>query len=82
MDYSYDRSRHFEIPRFFYFEVGNGTVGSRNTFNYQLLPKEVGEGDDKKKFSAQRSGTAKTAPKKAKPSPSVILNTPRTAISR
>lgn len=49
MEYSYDRSRHFEIPKYFYFEVENGTVGSMNTFNYQILPKEVGEGDEKKK---------------------------------
>lgn len=50
MEYTYDRSRHFEIPRYFYFEVGNGTVGSLNTFNYQVIPKEVGEDDDKKKI--------------------------------
>lgn len=49
MEYTYDRSRYFEIPRYFYFEVGNSTVGSLNTFNYQVAPKEVGEDENKKK---------------------------------
>lgn len=47
MEYKYDRSRHFEIPRYFYFEAMNSTVGGRNTFNYRIDPikkeKEDGE---------------------------------------
>ncbi|MBQ8612922.1 MAG: hypothetical protein IJ416_01745 [Ruminiclostridium sp.] len=47
MEYKYDRSRHFEIPKYFYFEVMNSTVGGRNTFNYRIDPvkreKEDGE---------------------------------------
>jgi len=38
MEYIYDRSRHFEIPRYFYFEAKNSTVGGRNTFNYRIDP--------------------------------------------
>lgn len=40
MEYKYDRSRHFEMPKFFYFEAGNSTVGGNNTFNYRIDPKE------------------------------------------
>ncbi len=47
MEYRYDRSRHFEIPKYFYFEAMNSTVGGRNTFNYRIDPvkreKEDGE---------------------------------------
>ncbi len=38
MEYKYDRSRHFEIPKYFYFEAMNSTVGGRNTFNYRIDP--------------------------------------------
>lgn len=40
MEYKYDRSRYFEMPKFFYFEAGNSTVGSLNTFNYRIDPKD------------------------------------------
>ena len=38
MEYIYDRSRHFDIPKYFYFEAKNSTVGGRNTFNYRIDP--------------------------------------------
>lgn len=38
MDTRYDRSRYFEMPKYFYFEAGNATVGSRNSFNYRIEP--------------------------------------------
>ena len=38
MEYKYDRSRHFEIPKYFYFEAKNSTVGGRNNFNYRIDP--------------------------------------------
>ena len=40
MEYKYDRSRYFEIPRKFYFEAGNPSIGSSNTFNYRIAPEE------------------------------------------
>lgn len=48
MEYKYDRSRHFEIPKFFYFEAKNSTVGGRNTFNYKIDPVEVAVSDEQK----------------------------------
>lgn len=48
MDYTqirYDRSRHFNIPKYFYFQAMNSTVGGRNTFNYRIDPFEK-ENDD------------------------------------
>jgi len=48
MEYKYDRSRHFDIPKFFYFEAKNSTVGGRNTFNYKIDPIEVQVSEDKK----------------------------------
>ena len=41
MEYIYDRSRHFDIPKYFYFEAKNSTVGGRNTFNYRIDPVTV-----------------------------------------
>ncbi len=38
MEYEYDRSRYFEIPKYFYFEVKNSSSGSINTFNYLITP--------------------------------------------
>lgn len=38
MDVKYDRSRHFEIPKYFYFEAMNSTVGGRSTYNYRIDP--------------------------------------------
>lgn len=37
-EYKYDKSRHFEMPKYFYFEAGNSTVGGKNTFNYRIDP--------------------------------------------
>lgn len=48
MEYKYDRSRHFDIPKFFYFEAKNSTVGGRNSFNYQIAPIEVEVSEEKK----------------------------------
>lgn len=48
MEYKYDRSRHFDIPKFFYFEAKNSTVGGRNTFNYKIDPIEVSVSEEKK----------------------------------
>lgn len=48
MEYKYDRSRHFEIPKYFYFEAGNSTVGGKNTFNYRIDPIEKKISDDEK----------------------------------
>lgn len=45
MEYKYDRSRHFEIPKYFYFEAKNSTVGGRNTFNYKIDPVEIKDDD-------------------------------------
>ena len=50
MEYIYDRSRHFDIPKYFYFEAKNSTVGGRNTFNYRIDPvtvKNEEESEDK-----------------------------------
>lgn len=43
----YDRSRHFEIPKYFYFEAKNSTVGGRSTFNYRIDPIEKQITDEK-----------------------------------
>ena len=40
MEYRYDRSRHFEIPKYFYFEAMNSTVGGRNTL--KILAEKAG----------------------------------------
>lgn len=41
----YDRSRHFDIPKYFYFEAMNSTVGGKNTFNYRIDPRTDKEKD-------------------------------------
>ena len=71
MAYSYDRSRYFDIPRRFYFEAGNPTIGSCNTFNYRLAPSadglnaivwygtlsfELSEHEDEENFSIDDEG--------------------------
>lgn len=38
MNNIYDRSRYFELPKYFYFEAKNSTVGGNNTFNYRVDP--------------------------------------------
>lgn len=40
MEIRFDRSRHFDMPKLFYFTANNTTVGSLNTFNYRISPKE------------------------------------------
>ncbi len=40
MEYKFDKSRFFEIPKHFYYEAGNPTVGSLNSFNYRIAPKD------------------------------------------
>ena len=40
MELKYDKSRYFDIPRKFYFEVGNTSIGSSNTFNYRISTKD------------------------------------------
>ena len=48
MEYKYDRSRHFDMPKYFYFEAKNSTVGGKNTFNYRIDPVEVAISDEEK----------------------------------
>ncbi len=43
----FDRSRHFEIPKYFYFQAKNSTVGGKNTFNYRIDPIEKQVAEDK-----------------------------------
>ncbi len=38
MEIKFDRSRYFDIPKYFYFTANNSTVGSLNTFNYKMSP--------------------------------------------